>query len=156
MSESLVYVTLYRLSSTTNIVDDLNPKYHPLPQKAIAGLPGYSEEPIRTQHPLAALLGDESLASTSKATSNNSPALANVFWTWSSRNHVPHAGLLTWQFVNHFPSSRQLTRKDLLAQNLARATRVAKGARAVGLLRGVMPTTFTLPGQYLEFVEAFR
>ncbi|GAQ88282.1 Tubulin-tyrosine ligase family protein [Klebsormidium nitens] len=70
----------------------------------------------------------------------------NVLWTWAARPRVDYSELLTWQRVNHFPNSKQLTRKDLLKGHLARFSRAANS---------LMPTTFTLPREYVAFVRAF-
>ncbi|CAM9123029.1 unnamed protein product, partial [Phaeothamnion confervicola] len=75
----------------------------------------------------------------------------NLLWTWS-RPRIDYGSLLTWQKVNHFPSSRELTRKDLLSRHLA---------RAMGLSRRcahefyIMPRTFILPHDFTAFVAAF-
>ena len=37
----------------------------------------------------------------------------NLLWTWS-RPGIDYSSLLAWQRVNHFPGSRELTRKDYL------------------------------------------
>ena len=50
----------------------------------------------------------------------------NVLWTWRPPR-VAWAELLPWQRVNHFPQSRQLTRKDLLKKNLQRHAAMAAG-----------------------------
>jgi tubulin polyglutamylase TTLL5 len=59
--------------------------------------------------------------------------------------------LLPWQRVNHFPHSRQLTRKDLLKKNLERARAAPGRADAYD----VMPLTFALPAEYNAFAMAF-
>ena len=61
----------------------------------------------------------------------------NLLWTWRPPR-VAWRELLPWQRVNHFPQSRQLTRKDLLKKHLQRCD--ARG-RAFDL----MPLTFVLP-----------
>ena len=76
----------------------------------------------------------------------------NLLWTWS-KPRVNFGSLLCWQRVNHFPSSRQLTRKDTLKRNLERFTRM--GGRLAEAFN-IMPATFVLPGEYLAFVNAFN
>ena len=77
----------------------------------------------------------------------------NVLWTWRPPR-VAWAELLPWQLVNHFPQSRQLTRKDLLKKHLQRQ-RQGAGAAAAGLRDAIMPLTFSLPAEYVAFVDAF-
>ncbi|CAN0012839.1 unnamed protein product, partial [Hapterophycus canaliculatus] len=43
----------------------------------------------------------------------------NLLWTWS-KPHIRYSSLLVWQKVNHFPNSRELTRKDLLNKHVSR------------------------------------
>jgi tubulin polyglutamylase TTLL5 len=74
----------------------------------------------------------------------------DLLWTWKAPR-VALNELLPWQRVNHFPHSRQLTRKDLLKKNLQRA-RAAPG-RSDGY--DVMPLTFALPAEYNSFAMAF-
>jgi hypothetical protein len=69
----------------------------------------------------------------------------NLLWTWS-RPRVDWGSLLPWQRVNHFPRSRELSRKDLLYANLRRLTRLP-GKR--GEAFEIMPTTFLLPHEFV-------
>ncbi len=57
-----------------------------------------------------------------------------------------------WQKVNHFPGSKALTRKDLLKKALTQFNRT--GGRLASEF-DIIPDTYILPGEYLEFVNAF-
>jgi tubulin polyglutamylase TTLL5 len=75
----------------------------------------------------------------------------NLLWTWSKpRINMSH--LLIWQRVNHFPDSKQLTRKDLLKKNLQRYTNM--GTKAAESFE-IMPLTFILPHEYNQFANSF-
>ena len=75
----------------------------------------------------------------------------NLLWTWS-RPKIKYESLFHFQKVNHFPGSRELTRKDTLKINLERFTKFGgKVADAFGF----MPRTFCLPKEYLAFMECF-
>lgn len=43
----------------------------------------------------------------------------NLLWTWS-KPRINYDGLLIFQRVNHFPRSKELTRKDLLKRHVSR------------------------------------
>lgn len=75
----------------------------------------------------------------------------NLLWTWQ-KPRLNMNQLLTWQRVNHFHDSKQLTRKDLLKKNLQRFTDMTgKVAEAFE----IMPQTFLLPHEYTQFVKVF-
>ena len=76
----------------------------------------------------------------------------NLLWTWRPPR-VNHTELLPWQRVNHFPQSRQLTRKDLLKKNLHRRHAVVSGRLAEAC--DILPLTFILPKEYVAFCDAF-
>jgi len=76
----------------------------------------------------------------------------NLLWTWRPPR-VNHTELLPWQRVNHFPQSRQLTRKDLLKKNLHRRNAVVSGRLAEAC--DILPLTFILPKEYVAFCDAF-
>ncbi|GMH39600.1 hypothetical protein BSKO_07498 [Bryopsis sp. KO-2023] len=80
----------------------------------------------------------------------------NVLWTWSSRIRVPHADLLVWQRVNHYPNSRALTRKDLFKKHLARFQAIYSNKTRPGSYFDISPTTFLLPKEYAFFVDSFN
>ena len=65
----------------------------------------------------------------------------NLLWTWS-RPKIDYSKLLVFQRVNHFPNSRQLTRKDLLKKILEK-------------YKHLMMLTFILPNEYVKFVDSF-
>eukprot|EP00903_Cladosiphon_okamuranus_P009476 g9030.t1 len=75
----------------------------------------------------------------------------NLLWTWS-KPHIQYSSLLTWQKVNHFPNSRELTRKDLLNKHISRF--MAPGGRLAKEFH-IMPQTFVLPHEFTLFVSAF-
>jgi hypothetical protein len=76
----------------------------------------------------------------------------NLLWTWGSPR-VDHRQLLVWQKVNHFKDTKQLTRKDLLKRHLQRLVELGgKDSDAFA----IMPVTFVLPNEYVQFVSAFR
>jgi hypothetical protein len=75
----------------------------------------------------------------------------NILWTWS-KPRIKMSHLLAWQRVNHYPDSKELTRKDLLKKNIQRYTNMGgKG----GAQFDIMPLTFLLPHEYTAFVQAF-
>ena len=60
-----------------------------------------------------------------------------------------------WQRVNHFPKSRELTRKDLLKRNIGRYEALCAGSKSYAGSFDIMPRTFVLPHEYSKFIEAF-
>lgn len=84
----------------------------------------------------------------------------NLLWTWS-KPRIDYSHLLSWQRVNHYPNSRHLTRKDLLARSLARmATLVEVAPEATAKkYKGafdVSPVTFLLPQDYCSLMKKFK
>jgi len=76
----------------------------------------------------------------------------NLLWTWS-RPRINYDHLLVWQRVNHYPNSRYLTRKDLLARSIGRVVHLAgKESRAAF---DILPQTFVMPQDYQKLVPAF-
>ncbi|KAM4690548.1 tubulin polyglutamylase TTLL5 [Rhinophrynus dorsalis] len=74
----------------------------------------------------------------------------NIMWTGS---HVkPHVmrNMASFQKVNHFPRSYELTRKDRLYKNMQRMQQ-NHGVRNFHLL----PQTYLLPAEYQDFCNAF-
>ncbi|XP_072285146.1 tubulin polyglutamylase TTLL5 isoform X2 [Pyxicephalus adspersus] len=74
----------------------------------------------------------------------------NLMWTGS---HIkPHLlrNLTSFQRVNHFPRSYELTRKDRLYKNVQRMQQT-HGVSKFNLL----PQTYLLPGEYQDFCNAF-
>jgi tubulin polyglutamylase TTLL5 len=62
-----------------------------------------------------------------------------------------------FQRVNHFPGSRELTRKDLLKKNIAKLDILCSMSSKkihVDAFK-IMPQTFILPHEYNKFVTAF-
>ncbi|CAL6390426.1 unnamed protein product [Bathycoccus prasinos] len=68
------------------------------------------------------------------------------------------AGKLSARKVNHFANHSELTRKDLLAKNLQRASRRAKkngDSREAEAFERVSPKTYALPGDLALFTREF-
>lgn len=78
----------------------------------------------------------------------------NLLWSWG-RPKLNFSQLLVWQKVNHFPESRQLTRKDLLKKNLQALTEMGRGRKS-GEYFEIMPPTYLLPNEFTAFVKAFH
>ncbi|GBG33082.1 Tubulin polyglutamylase TTLL5 [Hondaea fermentalgiana] len=78
-------------------------------------------------------------------------AVWNLLWTWS-KPKINRETLLRWQRVNHFRTARTLTRKDLLKKELQRYRSMSKFLSHEFEL---LPDTFILPKEYLQFVDAF-
>ncbi|KAJ8602729.1 hypothetical protein CTAYLR_003791 [Chrysophaeum taylorii] len=84
----------------------------------------------------------------------------NLLWTWS-KPRIDYAHLLAWQRVNHYPNSRQLTRKDLFARAVGRYQKLVSvapesTARRLAGAFDIVPKTFLLPQDYVGFVDAWR
>ena len=75
----------------------------------------------------------------------------NLLWTYSSPG-INYSNLFTWQKVNHFINNRQLARKDLLKKNIER---VRKINQKLFSLFDIMPKTYILTKEYLDFVDEF-
>ncbi|KFH10037.1 Tubulin-tyrosine ligase family protein [Toxoplasma gondii MAS] len=73
----------------------------------------------------------------------------NLLWTWH-RPRIDYNRLLSFQKVNHFPESRQLTRKDNLKRCIERFQKAA-GRRAEHFR--IIPKTFLLPKEYTAMVS---
>lgn len=81
------------------------------------------------------------------------PSRAGVWslaWSWA-KPRLPSKILLPWQQVNHFSQIRELTRKDLLSQNIHRF-RTKLGLTVAFCF---IPETYVLPEQFVPFVTAF-
>jgi hypothetical protein len=76
----------------------------------------------------------------------------NLLWTWS-RPKIDYNLLFKYQKVNHFPNSRNITRKDLLKKQLARYAIL--GGKVGEIFNSVYPETYILPGEYVGFCDAF-
>eukprot|EP00798_Chlamydomonas_sp_ICE-L_P012583 gene12583-15807_t len=79
----------------------------------------------------------------------------NLMWSWSVKMKVPFNDLMIWQKVNHFPEAKQLTRKDLLKRHLVKY-QVMHGGGKLGAQFDILPTTYTLPKEMDQFVDAFN
>jgi tubulin polyglutamylase TTLL5 len=78
----------------------------------------------------------------------------NFLWSWG-RPRLNYSQMLIWQKVNHFPESRQLTRKDMLKRNIQCLSEMGKGKKS-GEFFEIMPTTFLLPAEFTQFVKSFH
>ncbi|CAG9322482.1 unnamed protein product [Blepharisma stoltei] len=75
----------------------------------------------------------------------------NVMWTWSKpRIELPK--LLVWQKVNHFPETKNFSRKDLLKKNIER---IMKASAKCNQLWKIIPQTYCLPQEYVQFVDNY-
>ncbi|KAJ1479279.1 tubulin-tyrosine ligase family-domain-containing protein [Baffinella frigidus] len=75
----------------------------------------------------------------------------NMLWSWS-KPKINWADLNVWQKVNHFQEARQLTRKDNLKRHIARFRNIPG---KLGEAFNIMPLTYTLPGEYVQFCTEF-
>ncbi len=75
----------------------------------------------------------------------------NLLWTYSAPG-INFGTLFTWQKVNHFINNRQLSRKDLLKKSIERIKKINSK-----LLNSfdIMPKTYILTREYIDFVEEF-
>ena len=79
----------------------------------------------------------------------------NLLWTWSGKVAIPRNELNVWQRVNHYPKAGELTKKDALKRHLARCKAVHPGKNSSRSPFDIMPQTFILPGEYVQFCDAF-
>ena len=79
----------------------------------------------------------------------------NLLWTWSGKVAIPRSELNVWQQVNHYPKAGELTKKDALKRHLARCKAVHPGKNCSRSPFDIMPQTFILPGEYVQFCDAF-
>jgi hypothetical protein len=75
----------------------------------------------------------------------------NFLWSWS-KSKIDLDKLLVWQKLNHFPQSKNLTRKDYLKKHLERFQKM--GQKSSNIFN-ILPTTYVLPKEYIQFVEDF-
>ncbi|CAD8100366.1 unnamed protein product [Paramecium primaurelia] len=75
----------------------------------------------------------------------------NVLWTWS-KPQIDLNKLLLFQKVNHFPFNKNLGRKDLLKKNIERCQKLGTKAQQIF---DIIPSTFLLPKEYVQFMEKF-
>jgi len=75
----------------------------------------------------------------------------SLFWS-SARIELDLLKLMVFQKVNHLPGASQLTNPFLLKRNLQRAMRASlKASKEFD----IMPLTFVLPREYVEFLTVF-
>lgn len=94
--------------------------------------------------------GDEEAWIEMPATHKDSYAW-NLLWTWS-KPKIKWDELNVWQRVNHFPEAKQMTRKDHLKKNIMRYRNIPG---KIGEAFDILPLTFTLPGDYVQFCTEF-
>lgn len=75
----------------------------------------------------------------------------NVMWTWSKPG-IDMSKLLIWQRVNHFPETRNFSRKDLLKKNIEK---IMKISQKCGIMWNITPVTYVLPKEYVQFVDHY-
>jgi tubulin polyglutamylase TTLL5 len=75
----------------------------------------------------------------------------NLLWTYATPN-IDMLRLFSFQKVNHLINNRVLARKDLLKKSL---DRIRKMNSKLNKLFDIMPKTFLLSRDYIEFVDEF-
>ena len=75
----------------------------------------------------------------------------NLIWTWSKMN-ADITKLLVWQRTNHFIGAKNYSRKDFLKVNIERARKVSTKSNQTF---NIMPHTFILPKEYVDFLTVF-
>ena len=75
----------------------------------------------------------------------------NFMWSWSKIT-LDLTKLFAFQKVNHFRGNKNVSRKDFLKRNIACAQKMSQKANSTF---NIMPTTFILPKEYVEFLETF-
>ena len=73
--------------------------------------------------------------------------LSDIFITSQNNNFIP-------RYINHFPNSQELTRKDLIVKNIKRYKREME-KESVQVL-DFLPLTYVLPQDYSIFIEEFH
>lgn len=74
----------------------------------------------------------------------------NLYWRSSSFRMAEYVNIKPWQRLNHHPGTTNLTRKDCLAQHLARMRRLYGES-----LYEFTPLTFVMPKDYTKFVAKY-
>lgn len=75
----------------------------------------------------------------------------NLMWTWSKPS-LDFSKLLVWQVVNHFPETKNFSRKDMLKKNIEKIMKVSTKAHS---LWNIIPITYVLPKEYVNFVDHY-
>ena len=75
----------------------------------------------------------------------------NLMWTWSKPS-LDFSKLLVWQQVNHFPETKNFSRKDMLKRNIEKTMKISAKA---GNLWNIIPVTYVLPKEYVTFVDHY-
>lgn len=75
----------------------------------------------------------------------------NLMWTWSKPS-LDFGKLLVWQVVNHFPETKNFSRKDMLKKNIEKIMKVSAKANN---LWNIIPITYVLPKEYVNFVDHY-
>jgi hypothetical protein len=76
----------------------------------------------------------------------------NILWTYSFPT-IDYNCLFVWQKVNHFINNKTLSRKDLLKKAI---TKIYSKNRKTKAHFNIMPLTFILSREYMEFVDEYK
>jgi hypothetical protein len=76
----------------------------------------------------------------------------NILWTYSFPT-IDFNNLFVWQRVNHFINNKTLSRKDLLKKAISK---IATRSKKLKSYYHIMPLTFILSREYIEFVDEFK
>ena len=76
----------------------------------------------------------------------------NLLWTWS-KPLVELSHLFYFQKINHFIGNKEIARKDLLKKNIEKIKKLGKKTK---IAFDIIPETFFLPGENMQFVKKFR
>jgi len=74
----------------------------------------------------------------------------NVIWSNGHIKNYVYEGINSYQRINHFPNSYDITRKDNLCENLTRMQR-KYGKKAFNII----PETYVLPEEFDEFYNSY-
>jgi tubulin polyglutamylase TTLL5 len=75
----------------------------------------------------------------------------NFMWSWSKLT-IDLTKIMVFQKVNHFTGNKNVSRKDFLKRNIERAQKMSPKANGTF---NIMPLTFILPKEYVDFLETF-
>ena len=76
----------------------------------------------------------------------------NLLWTWS-KPLVELSTLFYFQKINHFIGNKEIARKDLLKKNIEKVKKLGKRTK---IAFDIIPETFFLPAENMQFVKKFR
>ncbi len=75
----------------------------------------------------------------------------NVVWSNGHAKPYVYEGVNSYQRINHFPNSYEVTRKDRLCENIMKMQQRYGKAQF-----DIVPETYLLPDEYNEFCGAFQ